>query len=377
MGIINNMHVRQVDTSNLLEVKKFVQFPFDLYRQCPQWVPPLLKDSANILNRRKHPFYAHSDADFFLAETNGQVVGRIAALENRRYNCYRGVRTAFFGYFEAVDDREVAGRLLAAVCTWARQRGLDEVIGPRGVIGIDGSVLVEGFTQRPALAVPYNFPYYDSLIRVVGFTKLTDLLSGYLPANHNLPERMHAVAEKMQQRRGFWVKQFTTKREIRRWLPGIMAVHQAAFSQTRSYYPPTEAEVRQVINTALAIVDPRLVKLVMKGEDIAGFILAYHDVSAGLQRANGRFWPTGWLHIWRERQRTAWLNVNGLGILPRYQGLGANAILYAELAKTMKAFRFQHIDVVQVDEANVRSRSDMETIGVQWYKRHRHYHFPL
>lgn len=374
MGIIINMHVRQIDTANPQDVQKFVRFPFILYRECAHWVPPLLSDGAKILNRRKHPFYAHSDADFFVAEANGQVLGRIAALENRRYNCYKGRRTAFFGYFEAVDEQEVARGLFAAVFTWARQRGLDEIIGPRGVIGIDGSVLVEGFAQRPALTVPYNFPYYDSLIRSAGFAKLTDLLSGYLPASHTLPERMHAVAEKMRQRRGFWVKQFATRGEIRRWLPRIMAVHQAAFSQTRSYYPPTEAEVRQVIDTALAIVDPRLVKLVMKGTDIAGFILAYHDVSAGLQRANGRLWPTGWLHIWHARQRTAWLNINGLGILPRYQGLGANAILYAELEKTLKASQFQHIDVVQVDEANDRSRADMETIGVQWYKRHRHYH---
>ncbi|MCA9957790.1 MAG: GNAT family N-acetyltransferase [Anaerolineales bacterium] len=371
------MQVRQIDTSNKQDVQKFVSFPFALYRDCAQWVPPLWNDAATILNRDKHPFYAHSTADFFLAETNGQVVGRIAALENRRYNSYKGSQTAFFGYFEAVNDNDVADRLFAAVFAWAKERKLENVIGPRGVIGIDGSVLVEGFEHRPALTIPYNFPYYDGLIRRVGFTKLTDLLSGYLPGNHTLPPRMHTIADKMKQRRGFWVKRFASKREIRRWIPRIMTVHQEAFSQTRSFYPPTRDEVQQVIGTVLAIVDPRLVKLVMKGDEIAGFILAYHDVSAGLQRANGRIWPTGWLHILRERQRTPWLNINGLGLLPQYQGLGANAILYTELEKTVKASNIEHIDVVQVDEANFKSYADMEKIGVRWYKRHRHYHRSL
>ncbi len=368
------MRIRQVDPDNRQDVQKFVNFPFALYHNCPYWVPPLRQEMTAVLDRRRHPFYAHSEADFFLVEADGEVVGRIAALENRRYNAYKQSQTAFFGYFEAIHNQQVAEALFTAVCEWAHKRGLKDIIGPRGVIGIDGSVLVEGFDQRPALTIPYNFPYYDALISQAGFSKLTDLLSGYLPANHRLPERMHVIAEKMKQRRGFWVKQFRNKSEIRAWIPRVLAVHQAAFSQTRSFYPPTEQEVQRVIDSVLLIVDPRLVKLVMKGDEIAGFILAYHDISAGLQRANGRLWPMGWFHIWRERQRTAWLNVNGLGILPQYQGLGANAILYTELEKTMQTAAFRHIDVVQVDEANFSSRSDMETIGVQWYKRHRHYH---
>ena len=152
-----------------------------------------------------------------------------------------------------------------------------------------------------------------------------------------------------------------------------MAVHRAAFSQTASFYPPTEREVMNVVNTIMTIIDPKLVKLVMKGDEIVGFILAYADISAGLRRADGRLFPLGWYHILRERGRTEWLNVNGLGMLPEYQGLGGNAILYTELAKTVKQSHFKHVEVIQVDEANFKSRSDMETIGVTWHKRHRHY----
>ena len=111
----------------------------------------------------------------------------------------------------------------------------------------------------------------------------------------------------------------------------------------------------------------------MKGDEIAGFLIAYHDVSAGLQKARGRLFPFGWFHILRDRQKTEWVNVNGLGLLPQYRGLGANAMLYTELRDTISSHGFKHIDVVQVNATNFNSRSDMETMGIEWYKRHRHY----
>jgi ribosomal protein S18 acetylase RimI-like enzyme len=367
------MRLRQLDTQNGRDVAQFIEFPFTLYRECPQWVPPLRRNAALTLNRARHPFYEHSTADFFVVESAGQTVGRMAMLDNRHFNEFRQTRAAFFGYFDAVDDVEVARRLFTAGFEWAKKRGLDTVIGPRGVIGVDGSVLVDGFEHRPALAIPYNYPYYDALIRDAGFVKSADLLSGYLPADHILPERMRQIAAKVKTRRGFVIKTFANKAEIKRWLPRVLAVHQAAFSQTRSYYPPTPAEVEAVMATLLAIVDPRLVKLVLQDEKIVGFILALHDVSAGLKRANGRLFPFGWYHILREKRRTDWVNVSAVGLLPAYQGLGANVMLYVELADVIRQSQFAHVEVIQVDEQNVKSRADMEAIGVRWTKRHRHY----
>lgn len=371
------MRLRQLDPDNRRDVNQFVEFPFALYRGCPQWTPPLRRAARQILDRCRHPFYAHSTADFFVVERDGATIGRMAMLENRRYNDFRQSRAAFFGYFDVVEEIEVARLLFAAAFDWTRQRGLDCIIGPRGVIGVDGSVLVEGFAHRAALAIPYNYPYYDAFIRDAGFRKSADLLSGYLPASHVMPERMRRIADKVMVRRGFRLKSFRSKAEIKRWLPRIVAVHQAAFSQTRSYYPPAEAEVEEVIGTLLVIIDPQLVKLILVEEEIVGFILAFHDISAGLQRANGNLFPFGWFHIWRDRRRTPWVNVSAVGLLPRYQGLGANVMLYAELEKIIHQSQFAHVEVIQVDEANSRSRADMEHIGVQWYKRHRHYQIDL
>lgn len=369
------MQVRKLDTTQKAERARFVDFVFELYKDAPQWVPPFRSDAMEILDANKHPFYEHSVAEFFVAEENGQVLGRVAMLENRNFNNYHHSKSAFFGYFEVIEDIAVARALLATAKEWAKARGLDHIIGPRGVVGIDGSVLVEGFEHRPALTIPWNYPYYDAFIQDSGFVKDADYLSGYARGDIEIPQRLYDIAAKVKEKRGFWVKTFSSRNEIREWIPKALEIHRQAMSGLHSYYPPTEKETRAVINSLLRIVDPSLIKLVMKGDDVAGFIISYHDVSAGLQKARGRLFPIGWFHILRDRQKTDWANVNGLGLLPQYRGLGANAVLYTELRDTIAGHGFKHVDLVQVNETNFNSRSDMENVGAKWYKRHRHYKF--
>ena len=367
------MQIRKLDTTQKSERARFVDFIFDLYKDHPLWVPPFHSEAMKTLDASKHPFYEHSYADFFVVEEGSQVLGRIAMLENRSFNNFHNTKTAFFGYFEVVENIDVARMLLQKAIEWAKAHDLDTLIGPRGVIGIDGSVLVEGFEHRPAMTIPYNYPYYDAFIKDSGFEKDTDYLSGYARGDHELPPRLYDIAAKVKAKRGFSIKTFSSKDEIRQWIPRAMAIHREAMSGLHSFFPPSEAETREVINSLLMIVDPSLIKLVMKDDEIAGFLIAYHDVSAGLQKAGGRLFPFGWFHILRDRQKTDWVNINGLGLLPQYRGLGANAVLYTELRDTIAAHGFKHMDIVQVNETNFNSRSDMETMEIKWYKRHRHY----
>lgn len=368
------MHLRKLDTDRAQDIRCWIEFPFLLYRDCPQWVPPLMGEARKILDRRTHPFYQHSAADFFVVVSGEGVLGRIAVMENRSYNTFRGIKTAFFGFFEVVEGQDIAGELLGAACEWASERRLNTLIGPRGLIGTDGGgVLINGFEHRPALGIPYNYPYYDTFLETAEFEKDTDHLSGYLPISHQVPERIYAIAEKVKVRRGLWVKSFTSKAEMRQWVPRVAKVHAQAFAETYTFYPPSEAEMAIIAGTLIDIADPRLIKLVMKGEDVVGFIFAYHDISAALQKTGGRLWPSGWYTLLQERKRTKWVNVNGVGMLPAYQGLGGNALLYSELEKSVRTFDFEHIEVVQVNEKNNASRADMEAIGVRWYKRHRSY----
>ncbi len=368
------MKIVKVDLNNLEWVKRFIAFPFELYRQSPYWVPPLWDEMLKNLNPRRHPFYEHSQAEFFLALEGSQIVGRIGVQENRRHNHFRKAKDAIFCFFESIDDEKVAQALFETIFDWARKRGLERVIGPKGLLGSQaGGVLVEGFEHLPALSIPYNFPYYDRLIGAVGFEKDTDHLSGYLRADHQLPQRILRIAERVKEKRGFWVKNFTSKEEMKPWIPVVARIHAAAFVHNYSFVPPTEKELEMIAHSILSVVEPPLVKVVMKGEDVIGFLISYPDISRGLQRAKGKILPFGWFWLLLEKRRTKWLNVNGAGLLPEYWGSGANVILYTELQKTVRQYPFEHVEVVQVDEKNFASKSDMEAIGITWYKRHRNY----
>lgn len=368
------MHVRQLDTTSSRDVRRFIDLPFQLYRDCPQWVPPLVDDMRLVLNRRKHPFYEHSTADFFLAEEAGRPLGRIAVLDNRHYNEHHGTNKAFFYYFDCVEDTAVSRPLLEAACAWARGRGLTTMEGAWGFLEGEGiGVLVEGFEHRPAVGIPYNYPYYDALLADAGFRRKTDYYSGYLSGRHELPERFFAVADKVKEKRGFRIKSFPTRRELRRWVPRVIEVYNRSFSENLEYYPITQAEGRTIFDRMITAADPRLIKLVLKGDEVVGFLFAFHDISAALQRIRGRLWPFGVIQVLLEFKRTKWVNFNGTGLLQGHRGVGANAVLYTEMARSIREFGFDHADVVQVEERNIKSMGDMTAIGVRWYKKHRVY----
>jgi GNAT superfamily N-acetyltransferase len=368
------MQVRIIDTENPKDVDKFVELPFRLYKDNNRWVPPLVSSAKKMLNRNRHPFYKHSEADFFLAEENGRPIGRLAVMENRNFNNYRNTKAAFFGFLEVIEDEAVSQGLFSAAFDWAKSRNLETMVGPRGMNPTEATgMLVEGFEHRPAMNIPYNFAYYDRLVKAAGFEKDTDHLSGYLPGDYEMPERILRITEKIKKRRGMWIKSFKNKDEIRQWVPRVFDVYSTAFANSHTFFPPTEAEKTMIAETIIEITDPGLVKGVMKGNELIGFIISYYDLSAALQRSRGRLWPFGWFWLLTEHRRTKWANVNGAGLLPEYQGMGANVLLYTELAKTLKDYGFEHADLVQVNEVNKASMADMEAVGVKWYKRHRAY----
>jgi hypothetical protein len=377
------MRVRQIDPQDAGDVRKFIQFPFDLYRTCDQWVPPLASSVKLALDRKRHPFYQHSDAAFFVAEgpagrRSDAVVGRIGVLHNRRYNDYNRAKVGFFYYFDVVEDVEVVRGLMAAAGAWAKQRGLEVLMGPKGMLRADAyGVLIEGFEHVAGMGISYNYPYYAQLLEAVGLVKEVDYLSGHMRAEDQVPDRLFRLAERIKERSGFWVKSFKTKRELREWIPAIQRVNNEAFTQVWGYYPIDEAEVRMIGDQMLLVSDPRMLKLVMAGEEIAGFAFVFPDVAEALKAINGRLWPFGWVRLLIALRRTRRLLGNGVGLLPEYQGLGASALLYAELHDTLRARDADYCEFVQAMETNVKSLGDMNMLGVQWHKRHRVYRLDL
>ncbi len=373
------MNIRKINSTNSGDRKKFIHFPLHLYKDHPLWVPPATSEMQTVLDRSRHPFYHHSEADFFLAESDGQILGRIAVLHNQNYSKHHKTPTAFFYYFDCIDDFDVAQALFQSALDWSRQRNIQLLLGSKGFLRSNGmGILVEGFDYPPAMGIPYNLSYYPTLIERLGFEKETDYLSGHLTKSEQIPEQVLQIAQKVQQRGNFSIKTFQNKSDLLPYIQEVDRLHHEAFQNNPGFYPSTEEEFELIAKTMVQIADPRLIKLIMKGDEIAGFVIAYADITNALRKTRGEMWPFGWITLLREQKTTSVVNLNGIGFLPKYQGLGANALLYSEVEKTLRAFdQFKTAELVQVDERNFKSKSDMERLGVHWNKRHRIYRYSL
>jgi len=344
-------------------------------------VPPLIASEMNKLDPASYPYYKHSTADYYLLEdAHGKTIGRIGMLHNTRYNQYLKVNHGLFTYYDVIEDRKAANILFETAEDWGRKQGFTRLVGPKGLNTTEfGGVLVEGFEHRAALNINYNYPYYPEFLEAAGFQKERDSLSGYIHIpSATLPERVQEIAEKVMERRGYYIKNFETKDEMRAMVGQAQTVLHESFRDGEGYVEMTDEEFAMVAEDLITIAHPSLIKVVMKGDQIIGYLFAYHDVSRGMQRAKGRLWPFGWLHLLIDQKRTKWVNVNGLGMLPEYQGRGGNAVMYKAMAETLLSkFDFEHIETIFIGEENYRSFSDNLTMGVTWYKRHRMYHKDL
>jgi GNAT superfamily N-acetyltransferase len=369
------LSIEKIDTENKSQVKRFVEFYYDLYKDCPQWVPPLFVDAYLPLNRKKHPFFEHSDADFFLAVRDGKVVGRICVGVNKLYNEYHKTKKAQFYFFDAIDDLDVARALFEAAFDWARQRGLDVMVGPKGLSPFDGyGILNEGFEQRQMMTMmTYNYAYYPKMVEALGFEKEVDFVSCYLPAEaFKIPERVKRISQWALKRGNLWVKDFKNKKELVGWAQRIGRTYNKTFINNWEYYPFTQGDVDYAVQNVFMVADHRLIKLIMHGDDIVGFLFAFPDASAALQRAKGHLFPFGILDILIEMKRTKTVSANGMGVLPEFQGTGGNALLYYELGKTvLEDFNFKFVEMTQVAETTKQMRADLKNLNGVEYKNHR------
>jgi GNAT superfamily N-acetyltransferase len=369
------LSIEKIDTENKSQVKRFVEFYYDLYKDCPQWVPPLFVDAYLPLNRKKHPFFEHSEADFFLAVRDGKVVGRICAGENKLFNECHKTKKAQFYFFDTIDDAGIAKAIFTAAFDWAKQRGLDTMIGPKGLSPFDGyGILVEGFEHRQMMTMMnYNFDYYSKLVEALGFEKEVDFVSCYLPAEaFKIPERVERISQWALKRGNLWVKDFKSKKELVGWAQRIGRTYNKTFINNWEYYPFTQGDIDYAVQNVFMVADHRLIKLIMHGDDIVGFLFAFPDASAALQRAKGHLFPFGIVDLLIEMKRTKTVSANGMGILPEFQGTGGNALLYYELGKTvLDNFDFKFVEMTQVAETTRQMRADLKNLNGVEYKNHR------
>lgn len=368
------LKIEKIDVSRRAQVRRFVDIAYKLYAEYPNWVPPLRVAVNTMLNRRKHPYYEHSEADFFIAVRDGHDVGRIATLENTRYNAYHKSREGQFYLFECVDDPEAAQALFSTAFDWATERGLNAVVGPKGFSLFDAyGFLEKGFEHRQTMnMLNYNPPYYIDMAALAGFKKEVDFVSHILDGRtFELDERIEMVAARTKERGGLTIKEFSSKKEAREWGERVARAYNDTFVDNWEYVPLTEAEIKFVVADLMTVIRPDLIKLVTQADRIVGFLLAFPDLSGGMQKAQGRLLPFGLVSILRAMRTTDWVVANGVGILPEFQKRGGNALLYSEIVRTFKAAGFSRYEITQVAESAGKMRSDLVKIGGVPHKNHR------
>jgi hypothetical protein len=370
------LSVQAIDLRDRAQVRRFVDLPYRLYRGHPQWVPPIRRETLEALDPVRHPFYDHSSAGFFLAARGGRDVGRVAALEHRPFNACHGVRHVNFYFFECEDDQDVAGALFDGVLAWGRARGLTRIVGPKGFTVLDGyGVLVDGFGHRQTMTMTnYNPPHHAGLLERLGFAKDVDFASFELSKDtFVMSDRVRRVAERVARRHALRVVAFASRRALVAEARRIGELYNRAFVDNWEYAPLTEREIAFLVDKLMLVADHRLIKVIACGDELVGFLFAFPDVSAALQRMRGRLTPWGLVDVALEARRTRWVALNGAGILPEYQGRGGNALLYVEIERAIRASRFDYAELPQVAETAVQMRRDLEELGARPRKTHRVY----
>ena len=376
--MIKIYNLTETDTKSAF-IRKFISFPKRLYKNEKNWVPWFDVDMKKIL-RKKHPFFLHSKGEFFLAEKDGNIVGRICVVSNIRYQKQHQRSCAHFFFLDAVEDVEIFRTLLKEAAGWAGKQGLKTLDGPLLFGGTCGSgILIEGFDQSaPMTMMPYNFPYYKKIIDKLGFQKYFDTNGADVnPGKFEIPETVESLAEKVINRGRFEVIKFKNKRDILKKADKIASLYNITLGDHPEDYPLTDKELDQMKNDLMTVASPDLIKILEYDGEIVGYLFAFPDISRTLRLNMGKITPLGILRIILGLKTSKKVLFNGMGILPEYQRLGGNALLYHELAKTVRSRDFIEAQVVQIAESTEMMLKDIKKLGIKINKIHRIYTIDL
>jgi GNAT superfamily N-acetyltransferase len=371
------IEIRKVSTKR--ELKQFIQFYYDLYRHCPQAVPYLYFDEKATLNRKKNPSFECCEADYFLAFRDGQVVGRVAAIINRRANERWQLRQVRFGWFDFIDDMEVSTALLKAVEQWGRERGMTEMTGPLGFIDTDREgMLVEGFDELSTMYVNYNYPYYPQHIEQMdGFSKDNDYLEYLVTVPEVVPDKFAKVTEMVRKRYGLRVHKFTRKELIDEGRGHeVFRLLNATYKDLYGFSELSDSQVNKLVNDYIKIADLNLVTAIMDGDKMVGFGITFPSFSKALQKTrDGRFLPFGWWHLLKilKWHKTPIVDLLLIGVLPEYRGKGANALIFDDLIRWFQRYGFEWAETGPQMETNEGVLSQWQYLEATIHRRHRCY----
>lgn len=354
--------------------KRFIRLPWKLYKHDKNWVPPLLTEQKKMFDSGRFPFFEHSSAAFFLAEKEGETVGRIAAIRNNNHLAVYHDHTGFFGFFECIDDQHTANLLFKEAESWLKAEGLKGIRGPENYSqNEEAGLLVDGFDAPPVIMMTYNPEYYASLMENYGFEKKRDLYAYALDGVTQIPERLVTAADMMQKRYKFTVRTINMKK-LDEEVEKIQKIYNAAWSENWGAVPLTPKEIEKLKEDLLQIAKPKLLFIAeMDGEPV-GVSITIPDINEALIKMDGTLFPTGvFKYLWNERKIKG-LRVLIMGVLKEYRNMGIDLNFYYLTFKNGLKLGYNKAEMSWILENNLPMRNALEKIPrTRIYKTYRIY----
>jgi hypothetical protein len=359
------------EVSNKKDLKAFIQFNIDLYKDNPYHVPGLIDDDLTTLSREKNPAFEVCDAIYFLAYKDGKIVGRIAGIINRKSNEVWDQKQARFGFVDFIDDSEVSNALFDAVEKWAKEQGMKALHGPMGFTDLDHEgMLIEGFDQLGTLSTIYNHPYYPEHLMRLGFNKDQDWHEFKIYIPDAVPDKHLRIGEIVKQKYGLKVLKFTKRKDIWPYAHRIFETLNEAFKPLYGFAPLTEKQIEFYVNSYIPMVRLDMITIVVREEDdaVVGFGISLPSLSLALKKAKGKLFPFGFIHLLKAmKSKPRVIDLYIMGVLPEYQKKGVNALLFNDLIPVYRSLGVEYAE----------SNPELETnsaVQAQWdyFKREHH-----
>lgn len=367
------------------EKLEFIHFQWEVYRDDPLWVPPLVSERVHFLDREHHPFYEHADVDFFIARRDGKPVGTVAVNVNHRHNEVHDEQVGFFGYFEVLEDREAAEALLETAGRWVKERGMTAIRGPATFsLNEEAGLLVDGWNGPPVIMMTYNPRYYVDFVEGAGFAKAMDLVAymldihEYGPNGEHMPPKLVRVAKKIQERGGFTARPVNLRHfddEVVR----VKTIYNEAWQKNWGFVPLTEGEIDQLASDLRQMIDPDLIWVAERDGETIAMLLCLPDLNQPLLKAYPRpgvpeWWTLAkfWYH-WKVRRDVKTLRGLVGGVLEERRGLGIMSVLMVETALAALRRGYRHCELSWILENNTMTRRTSEMLGAYVYRTYRIY----
>ncbi len=370
-----SVEIKKVTTKS--ELKRFIRFNYEFYKDNPYSVPDLYDDMLNTFSPKKNAAFEFCEADYFLALRDGKIVGRVAAIINRRANEKWNRKTVRFGWIDFIDDMEVSTALIDTVKQWGKERGMTEIEGPLGFTDMDAEgMLVEGFDQLSTMATIYNYPYYPQHMERLGLSKSADWVEMKIYVPDAIPEKHRRISEIIAKRYNLHIRKLKSKKEVRQSgvAHDIFRLINDAYTPLFGYSRMTERQIDQYVNMYVPVLDLRMVSIVENEQnEIVAVGISMASLSRALQKAKGRLLPFGWYHLLKALmwKRPKVLDLLLVAVRPDYQGKGVNALLFTDLIPVYKELGFEYAESNPELEMNEKVQNQWQYFKTEQHKRRR------